>query len=158
MTNPTTGGVTASFASVCDLTLAEPGALIGFAGPRVISSTIKQELPRGLPARRVPAREGPDRPIVSREALRETLARLISYGTHAWPGYGPIPSGAPEEEADAGEQGTDAGSDATNGRGGENGNGHGRDVLAPQPPPGRQAWPRFDSSSPSAARREDEEG
>ena len=40
MTNPTTGGVTASFASVCDLTLAEPGALIGFAGPRVIASTI----------------------------------------------------------------------------------------------------------------------
>ena len=48
MTHPTTGGVTASFASVCDITLAEPGALIGFAGPRVIATTLKQELPPGF--------------------------------------------------------------------------------------------------------------
>ena len=48
LTNPTTGGVTASFASVCDLTLAEPGALIGFAGPRVIEQTIRQKLPKGF--------------------------------------------------------------------------------------------------------------
>ena len=52
MTHPTTGGVTASFASVCDLTLAEPGALIGFAGPRVIANTIKQELPAGASSAR----------------------------------------------------------------------------------------------------------
>ena len=45
MTNPTTGGVTASFASVCDILIGEPGALIGFAGPRVIKNTIRQELP-----------------------------------------------------------------------------------------------------------------
>ena len=48
LTHPTTGGVTASFASVCDITLAEPGALIGFAGPRVIATTLKQELPPGF--------------------------------------------------------------------------------------------------------------
>ena len=48
MTHPTTGGVTASFASVCDLLIAEPGALIGFAGPRVIATTIKKELPKGF--------------------------------------------------------------------------------------------------------------
>ena len=48
MTHPTTGGVTASFASVTDLVLAEPGALIGFAGPRVIAATLKQELPPGF--------------------------------------------------------------------------------------------------------------
>ena len=48
MTHPTTGGVTASFASVCDFLIAEPGALIGFAGPRVIATTIKKELPKGF--------------------------------------------------------------------------------------------------------------
>ena len=48
MTNPTTGGVTASFASLGDIQLAEPGALIGFAGPRVISQTIGEKLPEGF--------------------------------------------------------------------------------------------------------------
>ena len=56
LTDPTTGGVTASFAMLGDLNIAEPGALIGFAGPRVIEQTIRQKLPRGLPAQRIPAR------------------------------------------------------------------------------------------------------
>ena len=56
LTDPTTGGVTASFAMLGDLNIAEPKALIGFAGPRVIEQTIRQTAPRGLPAKRVPAR------------------------------------------------------------------------------------------------------
>ncbi len=55
LTDPTTGGVTASFAMLGDLNIAEPGALIGFAGPRVIEQTIRQKLPAGIPARGVPA-------------------------------------------------------------------------------------------------------
>ena len=56
LTDPTTGGVTASFAMLGDLNIAEPKALIGFAGPRVIEQTIRQTLPGGLPAQRVPPR------------------------------------------------------------------------------------------------------
>ncbi len=56
LTDPTTGGVTASFAMLGDVNIAEPGALIGFAGPRVIEQTIRQTLPAGIPALGVPAR------------------------------------------------------------------------------------------------------
>ena len=105
LTNPTTGGVTASFASVCDLTLAEPGALIGFAGPRVIASTIKQELPQGFQRAEFLLEKGQLDAIVARPQLRETLARLIDYGTASWPSY-PRPEasragGAEEEGATA---------------------------------------------------------
>ena len=55
LTDPTTGGVTASFAMLGDLNIAEPGALIGFAGPRVIEQTIRQKLPARLPAQRISA-------------------------------------------------------------------------------------------------------
>lgn len=84
MTNPTTGGVTASFASVCDLTLAEPGALIGFAGPRVIASTIKQELPPGFQRAEFLLEKGQIDAIVPRHELRSTLARLIDFGQGAF--------------------------------------------------------------------------
>jgi acetyl-CoA carboxylase carboxyl transferase subunit beta len=87
LTNPTTGGVTASFASVCDLTLAEPGALIGFAGPRVIASTIKQDLPPGFQRAEFLMGKGQLDMIVSRDDLRRTLARLIDYGTSSWVHY-----------------------------------------------------------------------
>ena len=53
LTNPTTGGVTASYAMLGDIHIAEPGALIGFAGPRVIEQTIREQLPNGLPALRI---------------------------------------------------------------------------------------------------------
>jgi acetyl-CoA carboxylase carboxyl transferase subunit beta len=79
MTHPTTGGVTASFASVCDITLAEPGALIGFAGPRVIATTIKQELPPGFQRAEFMLQKGMIDAIVRRTELRETLAKLIDY-------------------------------------------------------------------------------
>jgi acetyl-CoA carboxylase carboxyl transferase subunit beta len=80
MTHPTTGGVTASFASVCDLTLAEPGALIGFAGPRVIATTLKQELPAGFQRAEFLLAKGQIDLIVRRGDLRPMLARLIDYG------------------------------------------------------------------------------
>lgn len=80
MTHPTTGGVTASFASVCDLTLAEPGALIGFAGPRVIATTLKQELPAGFQRAEFLLSKGQIDLIVPRSQMRSTLARLLDYG------------------------------------------------------------------------------
>jgi acetyl-CoA carboxylase carboxyl transferase subunit beta len=87
LTHPTTGGVTASFAMVCDLTLAEPGALIGFAGPRVIASTIKQELPEGFQRSEFLLEKGQVDVIVSRDEMRNMLARLIDFGA-ARPGGG----------------------------------------------------------------------
>jgi acetyl-CoA carboxylase carboxyl transferase subunit beta len=79
MTHPTTGGVTASFASVCDLTLAEPGALIGFAGPRVIASTIKQELPSGFQRAEFLLEKGQIDRIVRRAEMKSELAKLLDY-------------------------------------------------------------------------------
>lgn len=83
LTNPTTGGVTASFASVCDITLAEPGALIGFAGPRVIATTLKQELPPGFQRAEFLMEKGQIDRIVRRAELRSILARLIDFGQGA---------------------------------------------------------------------------
>jgi len=81
MTHPTTGGVTASFASVCDLLIAEPGALIGFAGPRVIATTIKKELPKGFQRSEFLLEKGQIDRIVARAQLRDELARLLAYAT-----------------------------------------------------------------------------
>lgn len=81
MTNPTTGGVTASFASVCDLTVAEPNALIGFAGPRVIQNTIRQELPDGFQRSEFLLAKGQVDIIVDRASLRERLGVLLGYST-----------------------------------------------------------------------------
>ena len=85
LTNPTTGGVTASFASVCDILLAEPGALIGFAGPRVIATTIKKELPKGFQRAEFLLEKGQIDRIVKREAMRDELAKLIAYATGVTP-------------------------------------------------------------------------
>lgn len=84
LTNPTTGGVTASFASVCDITLAEPGALIGFAGPRVIATTLKQELPPGFQRAEFLVEKGQVDAIVRRADMKTRLARLIDFGRGAW--------------------------------------------------------------------------
>ncbi len=81
MTHPTTGGVTASFASVCDVLIAEPGALIGFAGPRVIATTIKKELPEGFQRSEFLLDRGQIDRIVPRDKMRDELARLIAYAT-----------------------------------------------------------------------------
>ena len=85
LTNPTTGGVTASFATVADVILAEPGALIGFAGPRVIKTTLKQDLPKGFQRAEFLIEKGQVDRIVPRDALRQELARLLAYGAHQDP-------------------------------------------------------------------------
>ena len=77
LTHPTTGGVTASFASLGDITLAEPGALIGFAGPRVIAQTIGQTLPEGFQRSEYLMEHGFIDQIIPRSQLRSTIARLI---------------------------------------------------------------------------------
>lgn len=77
--HPTTGGVTASFASVADIILAEPGALIGFAGPRVIATTIKQELPKGFQRAEFLLEKGQIDAIVSRDRMRDDLAKLLGF-------------------------------------------------------------------------------
>jgi acetyl-CoA carboxylase carboxyl transferase subunit beta len=91
MTHPTTGGVTASFASVCDVLLAEPGALIGFAGPRVIATTIKRELPKGFQRSEFLLGRGQIDRIVTRDKMRDELARLLAYAVGGDPvaAYGP---------------------------------------------------------------------
>ena len=78
LTHPTTGGVTASFGMVADITLAEPGALIGFAGPRVIEQTIKKRLPEGFQRSEFLQDHGFVDHIVHRKELKETLSRLLS--------------------------------------------------------------------------------
>jgi acetyl-CoA carboxylase carboxyl transferase subunit beta len=96
MTHPTTGGVTASFASVTDLILAEPGALIGFAGPRVIATTLKVELPPGFQRAEFLLEKGMIDAIVGRSEMRETLAKLIDYSKGSRSAHGALrPKGRP---------------------------------------------------------------
>ena len=79
LTNPTTGGVSASFATVGDVILAEPKAMIGFAGPRVIRETTHQDLPPGFQTAEFLEAHGLVDLIVHRKQMRETLSRLIAY-------------------------------------------------------------------------------
>jgi len=78
-TDPTTAGVAASFASLGDVILAEPGAMIGFAGPRVIANTIKAELPEGFQTAEFMLQHGFVDRIVKRQDLRKEIARIIDY-------------------------------------------------------------------------------
>jgi len=77
LTHPTTGGVTASFASLGDIMLAEPGALIGFAGPRVIEQTIGEKLPEGFQRSEFQLEHGFVDAIVPRTQMRETISKLL---------------------------------------------------------------------------------
>jgi acetyl-CoA carboxylase carboxyl transferase subunit beta len=77
LTNPTTGGVTASYAMLGDVHIAEPGALIGFAGPRVIEQTIREKLPEGFQRAEYLLEHGMVDMVVSRLELRSTIARLL---------------------------------------------------------------------------------
>jgi len=79
LTDPTTGGVTASFAMLGDCLIAEPGALIGFAGPRTVAETIKVELPEGFQTAEFMLEHGFVDMIVHRRDLRSEIARLIDY-------------------------------------------------------------------------------
>jgi acetyl-CoA carboxylase carboxyl transferase subunit beta len=77
LTDPTTGGVSASFAMLGDVTLAEPGAVIGFAGARVIEQTIRESLPEGFQRSEYLLEHGIVDVVVDRHALRDTLVRLL---------------------------------------------------------------------------------
>ncbi len=79
MCDPTTGGVTASFAYLGDVVLAEPGALIGFAGPRVIEQTIRRKLPEEFQTAEFCLQKGLIDMVVPRAEMRSTLARLLSF-------------------------------------------------------------------------------
>ena len=78
LTHPTTGGVTASFASLGDIMLAEPGALVGFAGPRVIEQTIGEKLPEGFQSAEYLLEHGFLDEVVPRARMRSTLIRLLA--------------------------------------------------------------------------------
>ena len=78
LTNPTTGGVTASYAMLGDIHIAEPGALIGFAGPRVIEQTIREKLPDGFQRSEYLLAHGMIDMVVHRHEIRETLSKLCS--------------------------------------------------------------------------------
>lgn len=79
LTNPTYGGVTASFATIGDLILAEPGAMIGFAGPRVIQETTNTKLPEGFQTAEFLLEKGLIDRVVNRKNLRHELALCLEY-------------------------------------------------------------------------------
>jgi acetyl-CoA carboxylase carboxyl transferase subunit beta len=85
LTNPTTGGVSASYAMQGDVIVAEPGAVIGFAGPRVIKQTIGQDLPEGFQTAEFLLDHGMLDAVVPRGELRDTTAQLLRHMTGAWP-------------------------------------------------------------------------
>ena len=79
MTDPTTGGVSASYAMLGDINIAEPGALIGFAGPRVIEQTIRQKLPPGFQRSEYVMEHGMIDVVCERKQLKETLIRILKF-------------------------------------------------------------------------------
>ena len=91
LTDPTMGGVSASFALIGDVVLAEPGALIGFAGPRVIAETIRQPLPEGFQRSEFLLAHGQLDAIVERRELRETLRRILAFFADPAPTAGSPP-------------------------------------------------------------------
>lgn len=86
LTDPTTGGVTASFAMLGDIQIAEPGALIGFAGQRVIEQTVREQLPEGFQRAEYLKDHGVVDMVVPRKELRETLIRVIDLLRNREPG------------------------------------------------------------------------
>ena len=95
LTDPTTGGVTASFATLGDLNVAEPKALIGFAGPRVIEQTIRQKLPEGFQRSEFLVEHGMLDLIVDRRDMKATLGRVLRFmGATTSPEAAPAMAGA----------------------------------------------------------------
>jgi acetyl-CoA carboxylase carboxyl transferase subunit beta len=80
LTDPTTGGVTASFAMLGDVNIAEPRALIGFAGPRVIEQTIRQKLPDGFQRSEFLVEHGMLDIVVDRRELKDVVVRMLRFG------------------------------------------------------------------------------
>lgn len=114
MTNPTTGGVTASFAMLGDIHLAEPGAIIGFAGQRVIEETIREQLPEGFQRSEYLLEHGMVDMVVRRHDIKATLARLLGLIGNPRPSAEVVP--LPSQEADA--KGGKSGPKARSGDGG----------------------------------------
>jgi acetyl-CoA carboxylase carboxyl transferase subunit beta len=108
LTNPTTGGVTASYAMLGDIHIAEPGALIGFAGPRVIEQTLREKLPEGFQRSEYLMKHGMVDMIVPRQEMKPTVARLLKMmlklpdgGITEATEETPIPAPQPETQAEA---------------------------------------------------------
>jgi acetyl-CoA carboxylase carboxyl transferase subunit beta len=95
LTNPTTGGVTASYAMLGDVQIAEPGALIGFAGPRVIEQTIREKLPEGFQRAEYLRDHGMVDLVIHRHEMRKTLARICKLMTKTQPQAGAPALAAP---------------------------------------------------------------
>src|SRR6266853_1158007 len=100
LTDPTTGGVSASFAMLGDVTLAEPGAVIGFAGARVIEETIREKLPEGFQRAEYLHAHGMVDQVVPRGELHATLARILSLLREPVRGEVPLPVPAPPKAAE----------------------------------------------------------
>src|SRR5690349_10862698 len=98
LTDPTTGGVTASFAMLGDLNIAEPKALIGFAGPRVIEQTIRQKLPDGFQRSEFLLERGSLDMVVDRREMKDAVARLLRFGRPS-----PVREPAPAVESEIAE-------------------------------------------------------
>lgn len=117
LTDPTTGGVTASFAMLGDVILAEPGALIGFAGPRVIAQTIGQKLPEGFQRAEFLVEKGIIDGVVERQELKETVWKLlkIHQDSMQYIHYGKTQNveNFPEIKSSRGKAGTDGKSELT---------------------------------------------
>jgi len=101
LTNPTTGGVTASYAMLGDVHIAEPGAVIGFAGARVIEQTIREKLPEGFQRSEYLMEHGMVDMVVHRHELKSTIARLLAVLTKAPVAAVPVPAPMAEDEAPA---------------------------------------------------------
>ena len=102
LTNPTTGGVTASFAMLGDVQIAEPGAMIGFAGARVIEETIREKLPEGFQRAEYLLDHGMLDMVVARSYLRHRIALVMRHLMDARPGEGdtlPQPANDPQAPA-----------------------------------------------------------
>ncbi|GAB1401681.1 hypothetical protein MASR1M68_05920 [Elusimicrobiota bacterium] len=79
LADPTTGGVAASYAMLGDVIIAEPGALVGFAGPRVIEQTIRQQLPKGFQLSEFLMKHGMVDVVVERKNLKDTLIKILKF-------------------------------------------------------------------------------
>jgi acetyl-CoA carboxylase carboxyl transferase subunit beta len=99
LANPTTGGVTASYAMLGDIQIAEPGALIGFAGPRVIEQTIREKLPEGFQRAEYLLEHGIVDMVVHRHQMRQTVSRLVRLLSNRPPAEEPAPAEAEAAEA-----------------------------------------------------------
>jgi acetyl-CoA carboxylase carboxyl transferase subunit beta len=95
LTDPTTGGVTASFAMLGDVNIAEPRALIGFAGPRVIEQTIRQKLPEGFQRSEFLLEHGMLDMVIDRRELKDVITRFLRAGARPAPAPRPSPSSLP---------------------------------------------------------------